>query len=246
MLNFKGIPYTQSWISFPDIKPLVTGLDLPPNKHRVPYTLPAIIHNSVTTNPHGAMMDSLPIIEHLDKVFPSPPLFPSGDASYALFIAVEKIASLIVPAISARVLPRVPDGLDPRGREYFIRTRTEWFKKPLAEVLPTDQEKIDELWTLVEEQSKALIEMLQGREGKKGPFFEGETPGFADLFLACRVAFLERFDQELFKKLVDLGNGEIRTLYEACLPWLEGQGEEKEWPVAPETGETTESWFSKQ
>ncbi|KAJ5119703.1 hypothetical protein N7448_010372 [Penicillium atrosanguineum] len=29
-LNFKGIPYTQSWISYPDIKPLITGLDLPP------------------------------------------------------------------------------------------------------------------------------------------------------------------------------------------------------------------------
>lgn len=246
MLNFKGIPYTQSWISYPDIKPLVTGLDLAPNKDGIPYTLPAIIHSSVTTNSHGAMMDSHPIIEHLDKVFPSPPLFPSGDASYALFLAVEKIAGLIGPAIAARILPRVPDGLDPRGREYFIHTRTEWFKKPLAEMLPTDQEKIDELWTLVEKQSQALIQMLQGREGKKGPFFEGETPGFADLFLACRVAFLERFDQEFFKKLVDLGNGEIRTLYEACLPWLEGQGEEKEWPIAPQTDETTDSWFSKQ
>ncbi|KAJ6111737.1 hypothetical protein N7523_007798 [Penicillium sp. IBT 18751x] len=232
VLNFKGIPYTQSWISYPDIKPLVTGLDLPPNKEGIPYTLPAIIHSSVTTNPNGAMMDSLPIVEHLDKLFPSPPLFPSGDASYALFIAVRKIASSLGPAISARIIPRVPDGLDPRGQEYFIRTRTEWYGKPLAEVLPTDQEKIDELWTLVEKQAPALIEVLHGREGKKGPFFEGETPGFADLFLACQVAFMERFDKELFNKLVDLGNGEIRALYEACLPWLEGQGEEKEWPVA--------------
>ncbi|KAJ5119704.1 hypothetical protein N7448_010373 [Penicillium atrosanguineum] len=185
------------------------------------------------------MMDSLPIIEHLDKVFPSPPLFPSGDASYALLIAVRKIVSLVWPAFSSRVIPRVPDGLDPRGREYFIRTRTEWFGKPLAEVLPTDQEKIDELWTLVEKQTKALVEMLQGREGKKGPFLEGETPGFADLFLACWVAFMERFDKELFERLVDQGNGEIRALYVACLPWLEGQGEEKEWPVAPATGKTT-------
>ncbi|KAJ5668068.1 uncharacterized protein N7477_006638 [Penicillium maclennaniae] len=231
VLNFKGIPYTQSWISYPDIKPLITGLDLPPNKEGIPYTLPAIIHSSVT-NPNGALMDSLPIVEHLDKVFPSRPLFPSGDASYALFIAVRKIASLMGPVISARIIPRVPDGLDPRGQECFIRTRTEWYGKPLAEVLPTDQEKINELWTLVEKQSRALIEMLHGREGKKGPFFEGETPGFADLFLACQVAFMERFDKELFNKLVDLGNGEIRALYEACLPWLEGQGEEKEWPIA--------------
>lgn len=176
------------------------------------------------------MMDSLPIVEHLDKVFPSRPLFPSGDASYALLIAVEKIASLIRPAISCRIIPRVPDSLDPRGAEYFHRTRAEWYGKPLSEVLPTG-EKVDEMWELVEKQSKALVETLRGRKGKKGPFFEGETPGYVDLFLACWVALLERFDKEFFNKFVDLGNGEIRKLYEACLPWLEGQGEEKEWPI---------------
>jgi len=232
VLNFKGIPYTQSWISYPDIKPLITGFGLPPNEDGLPYTLPAIIHKSVTSNPHGAMMDSLPINEHLDKVFPSPPLFPSGDASYALVVAVGKIISLLTPVFRSLIIPRVPGALDPRGAEYFVRTRTEWFGKPLAEVLPSNQKEIDELWTLVKTESAVLIKMLKGREGKKGPFFEGETAGFADLLLACWLAFMERFDKPLFEKFLGLGNGEIKALYEACLPWLEGQGEEKEWPVS--------------
>lgn len=230
-LNFKGVPYTQSWVSYPDIKPLITGFGLPPNEAGLPYTLPAIIHkSSITSNPHGAMMDSLPIIEHLDKVFPSPPLFPSGDASYALLIAVSKILTGMSPGFRNSILPRVPEYLDERGAEYFLRTRAEWYGKPLAEVMPSDQEK-EELWKIVEKESEVLIKMLKGREGKKGPFFEGEVAGFADMFVACYIAWFERFDKAFCEKFLGLGNGEIKALYEACLPWLEGQGEEKECPV---------------
>jgi glutathione S-transferase len=232
VLNFKGIPYTQSWISYPDVKPLVTGLGLPPNEQGRPYTLPAIIHkSSVTSNPNGAMMDSLPIVMHLDKVFPSPPLFPSGDASYALLVAVGKILSLVEPAFRPLIIPRVADHLDPRGQKYFHETRSASLGKPLSEVRPTDKESLDELWKLAETESAALIKMLKGMEGKKGPFFEGEKPGFADLLLACHLTFIRRFDKELFEKFLGLGNGEMKALYKACLPWFEGQGEDKEWPI---------------
>lgn len=176
-------------------------------------------------------MDSLPIVLHLDRTFPSNPLFPSGDASYALMLAVEKISGGAMPAFKSLILPRVPEKLDPRGKEYFIRTRSERFGKPLAEILPTDEAEIKELHKLVETAMETIVNMLKGREGKKGPFFEGEKAGYVDLTLACRLAFLERFDTVLFEKTLALGNGELRALYEACRPWLEGQGEEKEWPI---------------
>lgn len=198
----------------------------------MPYTLPAIIHkSSITSNPHGAMMDSLPIVLHLDKAFPQNPLFPSGDASYALMLAVEKIAGGAAPALRSMILPRVPEKLDPRGQEYFIRTRSEWFGKPLAETLVTDEVEVKKLYELVEKEMQPVLDMLKGREGKKGPFFEGEKAGYVDLMLACRLAFIERFDTPLFEKTMALGNGELKALYEACRSWLEGQGEEKEWPI---------------
>ena len=232
VLNFKGIPYTQSWISYPDIKPLITGLGLPPNREGIPYTLPAIIHrSSVTSNPNGALMDSLPIVLHLDKTFPSPSVFPSGDASYALVLAVQKGCKLLRPVISKLVIPRVVEHLDDRGQKYFNETRSAWFGKPLAQVHPTDQASLDELWKLAETEAAVLIHMLKGRDGKKGLFFEGEKAGYADLLFASQLAFINRFNPELFKKFLQLGDGEFKTLYEACLPWLEGQGEDREWPV---------------
>lgn len=176
-------------------------------------------------------MDSLPIALHLDKLYPSPPLFPSGDASYALYLAVVKIMALLEPGFRPFIIPRVPDHLDPRGQKYFHETRSKALGKPLSEVRPTDKETIDRLWKLVEKESAVLIGMLKGREGKNGPFFEGESAGYADLIYACQLAFIQRFDQELFERFMGLGGGEIKALYEACLPWLEGQGADKEWPV---------------
>jgi glutathione S-transferase len=181
------------------------------------------------------MMDSLKIAAHLDKVFPSPPLFPSGDASYALFVAVSKIMSLLEPGFRPFIIPRVVDHLDPRGQRYFHETRSAALGKPLSEVRPTDKDTIDRLWRLVETESVALIKMLKGMERKEGPFLEGKKPGYADLFLACQLAFIERFDKELFGKFLDLGDGEIAALYHACLPWLEGQGGDKEWVIPPDT-----------
>ena len=73
--------------------------------------------------------------------------------------------------------------------------------------------------------------MLKGRDGKKGPFFEGETAGYADLVFCCIMAWFERMDPALFQSLMAFGNGELKSLWEAGKHWLEGQGEEKEWPV---------------
>lgn len=177
------------------------------------------------------MMDSLSIALHLDRVFPSPPLFPSGDASYTLVVAVGRLINLLEPGFRPFIIPRVPDHLDPRGQRYFHETRSAALGKPLSEVRPTDEESLDKLWKSIETESATLIAMLKGREGKRGPFFEGEKPGFADLVYACELAFIERLDKELFEKIMGLGNGENRVLYNACSPWLEGQGEDKEWPI---------------
>lgn len=69
VLNYKGIPYTQTFISYPDIAPLLKKLEVPPNSKGMLYTLPGIVHkSSVASNPFGAMIDSFPIALHLDQV----------------------------------------------------------------------------------------------------------------------------------------------------------------------------------
>ncbi|KAJ5520398.1 hypothetical protein N7463_000851 [Penicillium fimorum] len=232
VLNFKGIPYTQSWVSYPDIAPLLKASGIPPSESGTAYTLPAISHKgSITSNPDGVLMDSYPIAMYIDKLYPSPPLFPSGDASYSIMVAVLKILALISPSIRTRVIPNIPSVLDERGREYFIRTRSEAFGKPLSEVRPTDEAELLALWQVVEKEADTLIKMLKGKDGKKGPFLEGETAGYADIILAGVLALFQHFDYDAFEKFLVLGDGEFKALYEACLPWIEGQGEEREWPI---------------
>ncbi|KAL3447465.1 hypothetical protein BJX65DRAFT_318126 [Aspergillus insuetus] len=237
ILNYKKIPYSQSFISYPDIAPLLKSLNVEPNKTGAPYTLPAIIHNdSISSNAHGVLSDSLPIALHLDRVFPEAPLFPSGDASYALFLAVERIMATFESGYRPFIVPRVAESLDERGRVYFEATRSAALGKPLAQVRPApeDTERISHLWRIIEREALTLIGMLKGREGKKGVFFEGETLGFADILVACHLAFIERFDKDLFLRVVGLGSGELRALYEACVPLLEGQGEDRPWDVPSE------------
>lgn len=233
ILNYKRIPYTQSYISYPDIAPLLKQLSVPPHAPGAaikPHTLPAIIHKStVKSNPSGALMDSHPIALHLDRVFPSPPLFPSGDASYALYLAVGKILGTVTEQCFKLVMPAVADILDPRGKEYFIATRSEMFGMPLSELAPKDAEGIRAATEGAKRELTALANMLKGREGKTGPFFEGDKPGYADFAVVAWLAWFERANKKLWEQFMDVGDGEFKALWSACLPWLDGQGEEKDW-----------------
>lgn len=101
---------------------------------------------------------------------------------------------------------------------------------PLADVRPTDSAALEAIWDSVEREAGVLLEIYRGREGKTGPFAEGEVAGYADLMLACQIAFFQRFDTALFERFVGLGEGQFKALYEACLPWVEGQGVEVLWP----------------
>lgn len=237
VLNYKGIPYTQSFISYPDIAPLLKSLAVPPlpDAEKMPYTLPAIVHKpSVKNNPHGAMNDSLPIALHLDEAFPAPqypPLFPSGDASYALALAVAKILGNAAVKGFPLVLANIADILDDRGSKYFHETREKIFGKPLAELRPQTDEGVQALWDDMQKELSVLAGMLTGKKGKEGPFLEGARPGYADLEIAAWLAWWERVDKGTWEKMMGLGDGAFRRLWDASLPWVNGQGEEKEWPV---------------
>ncbi|KAJ5528732.1 hypothetical protein N7527_002125 [Penicillium freii] len=234
VLNFKGIPYSQSFISYPDIAPLLRGLSVPPHdKGRMPYTLPAICHpESVKSNPSGAMMDSLPIARHLDGIFPSPPLFQSGEASYALALAVEKLILNAAGKGLFLLLPKAVNILDKRGCDYFVRTRSEWFGKPLSELQVTDKENVRNVTNAMNNELEVLLRMLAGREGRKGPFLEGEQAGYADFILVTFLSWSHRVDRALWEETMAMGNGEFQTLWDACWPWMEGQGEDREWEIS--------------
>ncbi|PYH41929.1 glutathione S-transferase family protein [Aspergillus saccharolyticus JOP 1030-1] len=230
VLNYKGLPYTQTFISYPDIAPLLSHMGVAPQPEGRPYTLPAICHPaSLPKHPSGTLMDSFAIATHLEEAFPgTPSLFPSGDASYALALAVSKLMGAVWIHAVPLVVPRVADFLDPRGREYFIKTRSAQFGKPLSEVRPRDPQEIERAVAAMKRDMAVLVMMLRGRANKAGgPFFEGNTPGYADFLVVAVLAWFERIDKMVWEEMLGVGTGEVRALWEACLPWVDGQGEEK-------------------
>ncbi len=73
VLNFKRIPHTTTWISFPDIAASHRANNIPPkltnawlNLH---YTIPAIRHR-IPGQADIALQDSLPVALYLEKAFP--------------------------------------------------------------------------------------------------------------------------------------------------------------------------------
>ncbi|KAL4882767.1 hypothetical protein BJY04DRAFT_34378 [Aspergillus karnatakaensis] len=228
ILNFKGIPYTQTYVTYPDIAPLLNSLSVPPHAKgtaHTDYTLPAI------TTESGTIMDSLPIARHLEEQYPEKPIFPSGDASYALAVAVNKVMVAVGSAGYNYIIPAIVKILDPRGQEFFIRTRTVMFGKPLAEVAPTDKEEVRSMIEKMKKEAAPLVVMLKGKTGKTGPFIEGEKPGYADFIVVAFLIWFKYADENIWEEIVGLGDGEIRALWEAVYPWVEGQGEEKEWKI---------------
>ncbi|KAL2860800.1 uncharacterized protein BJX67DRAFT_386302 [Aspergillus lucknowensis] len=235
-LNFKGIPYTQTYVSYPDIEPILRSLSVAPHPEGslLRYTLPAIVHPSVKSNPSGALMDSLPIARHLEEHFPNTPtLFPSGNASYALAVAVNKIMSAAGRAGYTYLIPKIREILDPRAQEYYTRTRTSpgFFGKPLEEVSPQTEKELRDIVTNMKKELVPVVEMLKGKAGKTGPFFEGETPGYADLIYVAFMIWFKVADDKLWEELFGVGDGELKALWDAVYPWVEGQGEDKEWKV---------------
>ncbi|KAJ0426105.1 hypothetical protein BJY00DRAFT_125188 [Aspergillus carlsbadensis] len=236
ILNFKGILYTQTYVSYPDIGPLLESLSVPPHPEGtapVPHTLPAIVHPTIKSNPHGALMDSLPIARHLEELYPTPTIFPSGHASYALAVAVERLMRDIAMGGYTLLIPAIRDILDPRGQEYYTRTRATkaFFGKPLEEVKPTSEGEVRALVEKMKKNIRPLVVMLKGKSGKTGPFFEGEKPGYADLIYVAFMIWYRCADEKIWEELIEVGDGELRALWDAVYPWVEGQGEDKEWKI---------------
>lgn len=176
-------------------------------------------------------MDSLQIALHLDKSFPSPPLFPCGDTSYTLALAVSESLTNVVSHIYQLGVSKAPDILDKRGRDYFVESRSEIFGIPFDEIRPQDEGKVKEMEAAALKELEGLVRILKGKEGKQGVFFEGEKPGYADFLVVALLAWFERVDKVLWNKLVGVSGGELRALWDVCVLWLDGQGEEREWQI---------------
>ncbi|KAJ4362760.1 hypothetical protein N0V95_001251 [Ascochyta clinopodiicola] len=212
VLNYKGVDYQTEWVEFPDVEPKMKSLGLPPTSKDAPgyftdYSIPAIKYEDGTYQ-----MDSWPIAQELEKRYPSPSLRLDDPVT----IKIRDHISLILEPIILQFLPNVEDLLPGRSQEYFIRTRTEAFGKPLSEVRKEALANAEEGWKGAEGPLKEAADLLKKHDG---PFFLGQTVSYADFIFVSMLYFVKRLDEQVYQRLVSF-DPVFTKVYEASGQWF--------------------------
>ncbi|KAF7297785.1 GST N-terminal domain-containing protein [Mycena kentingensis (nom. inval.)] len=195
-LNFKSLPYQTTWVEYPDIEALYTEtLKIPPcqilRSGKPYYCLPVIYDPNTDTT----ISDSLRIADYLDKTYPTSGaglLFPGGAPTRALQAGFIAAYDSVSGPMAQFIIPCIASILNARSEEYFTRTRTESFGKPLKDVFPAGEERT-QMW----EKTKAAFAKIDewiAHSDADGPFVMGAKPSFADFVIAgemqwCKIGF---------------------------------------------------------
>lgn len=239
-LNYKQIPYRETFLSYPDIAPFATQYGIPPDEgYSTPRpTLPAIIHYNDTGDIVVAMSNSIDIARYLDKICPSYPVLTSnassesgwGNASEAYWYAFRQILNESWTSGYPIVIPTIPSILDTRGSEWFIQDRQASDKLNRS---PLDWGSKDPAkdWNEFVPTLRALAKSME-HTSDSAPFLLGTKPSYADFALASFFTWYKRGSEENFKRMVDTtggGQGALARHYRECEGWILGQGEVVSW-----------------
>jgi len=215
-LNYKSIPYRTEWVEYPDIEPLSKRLGINPTGKKPDgspyYTLPAIHDPSTNTY----LADAFTIAEYLEKTYPdTPSIFPHETASlqnafvFALTPSLMPVSPLIVPLIFPKLGTK-------RSEEYFRRTREHNYGKPLEDIIPVGNERI-ELWAKFRE-GMNLVDKCMAKTDAKGPFVMGDTISWADFLLSGGLMWFKILwgeESEEWKEIASWNEGRWDNLLRA-------------------------------
>lgn len=254
------VPYTEQYVSYPDIAPMLASYGVKSNESGFAYTLPAIYHPESLEGkaPGGKILsESIAIAHHLDSLYPDAPVhaFPEPKTeSEALWKESEDLMRKMVfvqeDGKGYRLLmPRIPLILDNRGAEHFIRTRKASHKdkkSPLEWGSPNEEDD----WNAMRPSVITYNNYLQRKRSEaekagkgSGPFLLGDTVSMGDIYLASIIVWFQAAGgDEMLEKFLAIGEGEewekspIRGVWEAFERngWLTKQGEPREIPARSE------------
>ncbi|KAF9039154.1 hypothetical protein BJ165DRAFT_1352265 [Panaeolus papilionaceus] len=218
-LNYKGIPYKTEWIEYPDIEAHCKALSISPTMKKEDgsdyYTLPAIWDTST-----GAKVsDSFAILQYLEKTYPErPTLFP--DNTKALhFVFQVALRSTDISAVVPFLIPAEGAKLNPRSKEYFYRTRSERFGKPLEDTTPTGEEG-EKQWAKFKAGLDTINDWYEMTDDG-GPFMMGNKLGWSDVFLASQLTWAKVVWQgePQWQEISSWNGGRWAKLLEAMKPY---------------------------
>jgi len=212
-LNFKNIPYTTSWIEYPDMGPKFKEFGIAATATNSPsgYSSPMV------QLPDGTyVMDSRNIADSLEALHPEPSF--QLDSGYVE--RTQKAVLDVGAALAPLCLPRVPELLlNPSSAEYFQRTRAVRFGMTLDE-LARSEKGGEAAWEKAMPSIREIAAILH--EHEDGPYVLGEKASYADLIIAGYWAFAKKLDKggDVFGR--GMGVDEVfGRHWEACQKFLE-------------------------
>lgn len=119
--------------------------------------------------------DSRLIISHLEEAYPSPTLFPGGDAGWASFNFIHRYTqTALFPTIIAMILVDIPKVLTLQDQAYFIASREKRFGMSLEDFCRKREDLRPQLHTQLDPFRKAML---------SGGFIAGSAPAMVDYIL---------------------------------------------------------------
>ncbi|PPR05025.1 hypothetical protein CVT24_010218 [Panaeolus cyanescens] len=218
-LNYKGIPYKTEWVEYPDIESHCKSLSILPTMKKDDgsdyYTLPAIWDTAT-----GAKVsDSYAILEYLEKTYPDrPTLFPDNTKGLHLSFIVA-LRNTGITALVPFLIPAECEKLNPKSKEYFYRTRSEKFVKPLETTLPTGEEG-EKQWA----KFKGALDIIDGWYAATdylGPFLMGDKVGFGDVLVASYLTWAKVIweNETKWNEIASWNGGRWAKLLESLEPY---------------------------
>lgn len=206
----KGLPYKTLYFDYPNLEGASKAAGIPPSGIK-PDGKPLFTAPAITDDATGAALpDSYKIAEYLDQTYPDTlKAFPPG--TEALQAAFYDNFNVLTSPVWPLVLPKIPAILNPPAAEYFYRTRSEYFGKPLDQLAPVGEERA-EAWAKL----RAGFDTMNGWFNKSsGPYFMGDMTSFADFVVAgwlraMKICFGE--DSAEWKDIETWDNGRWVTL----------------------------------
>ncbi|KAG8910876.1 hypothetical protein FRC01_006071 [Tulasnella sp. 417] len=147
------------------------------------YTCPAII--DPTSPEPTTVSDSTPIALYIETAYPDvgPKVFPDTSKEAQLEFMNTAVGGIVEP-IRDLIQADVPGILDPRGAEYFYRTRSALRKKPLETICPAGSDERKQAWQELKRGLDAIAKIYDRNVEGKGEYFAGTDITYADIFLA--------------------------------------------------------------
>lgn len=156
-------------------------------------------------------MDSTPIAQFLESIYPDPPVPLTSDLGREIELQSRTVVGSI---FRNSVMPREIGILSPCAQEYFRRTREAALGHRLEDLLDQDEEQS---WNAAADGISAIGKLIQTHEAD-GPFVMGARPTYTDFFLAGSLQSARMVDEKVFQRIFNYPG--FKEVYEACLPYM--------------------------